>query len=51
LFDTKSYYLLEVKLENQFAPERLMVYKKGKKIIREGIRPQPDALLLKQKMR
>jgi hypothetical protein len=51
LFDTKSYYLLEVKLENQFAPERLMVYKKGKKIIREGIRPQPDALLLKQKKR
>lgn len=51
LFDTKSYYLLEVKLENQLAPERLMVYKKAKKIVREGIRPQPDAVLVKQKKR
>jgi hypothetical protein len=49
LLETKMYFVLEALMENQLAPERILVYKKGKKMSREGIRPQPDALLFKLK--
>jgi len=49
LFDTRAYFVLEAKMDGHPAPERIIVYRKGKKISREGIRPQPDALLEKQK--
>lgn len=49
LFEAGSYFVLNCKLENQLAPERIIVYKKGRKISREGIRPQPDAMLVKSK--
>jgi len=34
--------------ENSLVEERIVLYKKGKRMIREGIYPQPEALLLKQ---
>ncbi len=49
VLDTDSYYVLEAILENQAAPERILLYKKGKKLSREGLTPQPDALLVKMK--
>lgn len=49
LLETKTYILLEATLAGQTAPERIVVYKKGKKISREGIKPQPDAILRKVK--
>lgn len=49
LLETQTYLLLEALLANQIAPERIIVYKKGKKISREGIKPQPDAILKKVK--
>ncbi len=49
LFEGNGYFVLNGKIENQAAPERIIVYKKGKKISREGIRPQPDAMLVKVK--
>ncbi|MDD2982896.1 MAG: hypothetical protein PHQ74_05865 [Crocinitomicaceae bacterium] len=48
LLETKVYYLVEA-LTNSEAPERLMVYKKERKIIREGISPQPNAVLMKKR--
>lgn len=47
LFEAKAYYVLTGKMENQVIEERIIVYKKGKKISREGARPQPDAMLEK----
>lgn len=48
LFEAKDYLVLEGKLENQSVPERIVVYKKGKKISRDGLFPQPSALLYKE---
>lgn len=49
LFEARAYYVLTGNMENQSVEERIIVYKKGKKISREGIRPQPDAMLEKKK--
>lgn len=49
LFEAKAYYVLTGKMENQAIEERIIIYKKGRKISREGIRPQPDAMLEKTK--
>lgn len=49
LLEAKPYFVLVGKMENQVAQERIIVYKKGRKISREGIRPQPDAMLEKVK--
>lgn len=47
MFEAKSYYLLDVDVENQLANERIMVYKRGKKIARDGMYPQPLAEMSK----
>ncbi len=47
LLETKKYYLVEAST-NSKAPERLMVYKKERKILREGISPQPNVTLKKR---
>jgi len=47
LFEAKKYFLLDCKIENQLAGERIVVYKKGKKISRDGLFPQPNAFLYK----
>lgn len=46
LLETKVYYLVEAQTKSN-APERLMVYKKERKILREGISPQPNVILKK----
>lgn len=46
LLETKVYYLIEANTNSQ-APERLMVYKRERKILREGISPQPNVVLEK----
>lgn len=49
ILETERYFVLEAMLENQAAPERLLLYKKGKRISREGLAPQPEVILLKGK--
>jgi hypothetical protein len=41
LFEADSYYLLDATMENQLATERIMVYKRGKHLSRDGMFPQP----------
>ncbi len=48
LLAVKNYYVLEAYLEGQEIPERIVVFRKGKQISREGIYPQPNALLNKE---
>lgn len=49
MFEAKTYFLLDCRIEGQLAGERIVVYKKGKKISRDGLYPQPNAFLYKQK--
>jgi len=49
MFEAKKYYLLEAELIDQVAPERIMVYKRGKHIARDGMYPQPVTELKKFK--
>ncbi len=47
LFEADEYYVLDVSMENQYVGERIVVYKKGKKISRDGLYPQPSTLLFR----
>jgi hypothetical protein len=47
LFEAQDYYVLDAIMDNQSIGERIVVYKKGKKISRDGLYPQPSALLFK----
>ncbi len=47
LLEAKDYFILDCKINGQAANERLMVFKKGDKITREGLFPQPNANLKK----
>jgi hypothetical protein len=49
MFEAKTYFLLDCRIENQLAGERIVVYKKGKKISRDGLFPQPSVQLEKTK--
>jgi len=49
LFEAKTYYLLDAKMEGQIAAERIMVYKREKHIVRDGMFPQPVSDLKKVK--
>jgi hypothetical protein len=49
LFEANNYFLLDCIIPNQLATERVMVFKKGKKISRDGLYPQPMAFLYKTK--
>ncbi len=49
MFKAKDYYLLDCKMEGQLATERIMVYKRGRKISRDGLFPQPLSNLKKYK--
>jgi hypothetical protein len=49
LFEANNYFLLDCEIPNQLATERIMVFKKGKKISRDGLYPQPMAFLKKEK--
>ncbi len=48
-FEAKTYYLIDCKMNEQIAGERIVVYKKGDKIFREGLYPQPGAMLYRSK--
>lgn len=47
MFEADSYYLLDAIIDGQLATERIMVYKRGKKIARDGMYPQPVSELKK----
>lgn len=51
MFEAQKYYLLDVKIDGQLATERIMVYKRGKKLSRDGLFPQPVTSLEKSKRR
>lgn len=45
VLETREYTVLEGRMKNQTAVERILVYRKKRMISREGIRPQLDAVL------
>jgi hypothetical protein len=45
LFEAKDYFLVDAKIEGQLATERILVYKSGKRIGRDGMYPQPVSTL------
>lgn len=47
LFEADEYYVLDATMENQYVGERIVVYKRGRKISRDGLYPQPSTLLFK----
>ena len=47
MFEADRYFLLDVNIEGQLANERIMVYKRGKKLSRDGMFPQPISSLEK----
>lgn len=47
LFEVKKYYVLVCEVPSRAAKERVVVYKSGKKISRDGLYPQPSAMLKK----
>lgn len=47
LFEGEDYYVLNARLEGQLQSERIIVHQKGKTLTREGIHPQPNAVLEK----
>lgn len=49
MFEGNKYFLLDCRIENQLAGERVVVYKKGRKISRDGLYPQPSTFLYLQK--
>ena len=48
MFKAKKYYLLDIDIEGQLASERVMVYKYGKRLRRDGMYPQPVSELRKK---
>jgi hypothetical protein len=49
LFEAKKYYVLDCIIPGRLAGERIVIYKQGKKISRDGLFPQPSAMLSKDK--
>jgi len=47
LFEADDYFVLDAVMENQTVGERIVVFKKGGKISRDGLFPQPSARLFK----
>lgn len=45
LFKGDGYWVLDCRMEDQLAGERIVVFKRGKTITREGLYPQPNAVL------
>ncbi len=49
LFEGDNYYVLDCKMDGQLGTERIIVYNRGNKISRDGLYPQPSAMLIKTK--
>lgn len=47
LFEASKYYVLNCTIDNRQIGERVVVYKRGNKISRDGLYPQPSAMLAK----
>ena len=47
MFEADKYYLLDATIDGQLATERIMIYKRGRKIARDGMYPQPVTELKK----
>lgn len=47
MFKAKTYFLVDAKIDGQLATERLIIYKRGRKISRDGMYPQPVTELKK----
>lgn len=47
MFEAKKYFLLDAIMDGQLATERVMVYKTGRTLIRDGMYPQPVTELKK----
>lgn len=47
LFEADDYFVLDAIMQNQYVGERIVVFKKGDKISRDGMFPQPSARLFK----
>ena len=45
LFEADDYYVLDAVLENQSIGERIVIFKRGGKMSRDGLFPQPNAHL------
>lgn len=41
MFKARKYFLLDINVDGQLANEKIMVYKAGKHISRDGLYPQP----------
>jgi hypothetical protein len=48
MFKAQKYFLLDADIEGQLASERIMVYKRGKRLRRDGMYPQPVSELRKK---
>lgn len=49
MFKADKYYLIDAEVNGELAHEKILVYKRGKKISRDGMYPQPVATLKKIK--
>lgn len=49
MFEAKTYYLLDVTVDGQLANEKILVYKRGRHLSRDGMYPQPVTELTKIK--
>lgn len=49
LFEAQKYFVLDCTIPGRVAGERIVVYKRGKQISRDGLFPQPSAMLEKVK--
>jgi len=49
MFEADTYYLLDATMTGQLANERILIYKRGKKIARDGMYPQPLSDLKKKR--
>lgn len=47
LFEADDYLVLVAVMDNNSIGERIVVYKRGDKILRDGLYPQPGAVLFK----
>lgn len=47
MFEANDYYLVDAKMEGSIVTERIIVYKKGKRIGRDGVYPQPVSELMR----
>lgn len=48
LFEGDNYFVLDCPIEGHLDGERIVIYKRGKKISRDGLNPQPNAFLFKE---